>query len=186
MGVALAAAAWRRGAHVTLIAGPLAVTVPQGIRHVPVETTGEMAAAVEDSLRDADVLIMAAAPADFRAAQPAPRKIKKANAPSAIALAEAPDILLSTRAARRNGLIVVGFALETDDAVAGGREKLSSKGLDLIVVNDATEQGAGFGVDTNRVTIVDRGGGEEELPLLPKADVADAILDRVEALSGGS
>jgi phosphopantothenoylcysteine decarboxylase/phosphopantothenate--cysteine ligase len=186
MGVALAAAAWRRGADVTLIAGPLAVTPPQGVRHVSIETTEEMAAAVERSLRNADVLIMAAAPADFRAAEPAPRKIKKANAPSSIALAEAPDILLSTRGARRNGLIVVGFALETHDAVAGGREKLASKGLDLIVVNDATEEGAGFGVDTNRVTIIDRDGGEDPLPLLPKADVADAILDRIEALSRGS
>ncbi len=186
MGVALAAAAWRRGADVTLIAGPLAVTPPQGVRHVSIETTEEMAAAVERSLRNADVLIMAAAPADFRAAEPAPRKIKKANAPSSIALAEAPDILLSTRGARRNGLIVVGFALETHDAVAGGREKLASKGLDLIVVNDATEEGAGFGVDTNRVTIIDRDGGEAPLPLLSKADVADAILDRIEALSRGS
>jgi phosphopantothenoylcysteine decarboxylase / phosphopantothenate---cysteine ligase len=185
MGVALASAAWRRGADVTLIAGPLAVTPPQGVRHVPVETTAEMAAAVEHSLHNADVLIMAAAPADFRAAEPAPRKIKKANAPSSIALAEAPDILLSTRGARRNGLIVVGFALETHDAVASGRDKLASKGLDLIVVNDATEQGAGFGVDTNRVTIIDRKGGEASLPLLPKADVADAILDRIEALSRG-
>ena len=186
MGVALASAAWRRGADVTLIAGPLAVTPPQGVRHVPVETTEEMAGAVERSLQNADVLIMAAAPADFRAAEPAPRKIKKANAPSSIALAEAPDILLSTRRARRNGLIVVGFALETHDAIAGGREKLASKGLDMIVVNDATEQGAGFVVDTNRVTIVSRDGGEEALPLLAKADVADAILDRVEALSRGS
>jgi phosphopantothenoylcysteine decarboxylase/phosphopantothenate--cysteine ligase len=186
MGVALASAAWRRGADVMLIAGPLTVTPPQGVRHVPIETTEEMAAAVEHSLRNADVLIMAAAPADFRAAEPAPRKIKKANAPSSIALAEAPDILLSTRGARRNGLIVVGFALETHDALAGGREKLASKGLDLIVVNDATEEGAGFGVDTNRVTIIDRDGGEAPLPLLSKADVADAILDRIEALSRGS
>jgi phosphopantothenoylcysteine decarboxylase / phosphopantothenate---cysteine ligase len=185
MGVALASAAWRRGADVTLIAGPLAVAPPHGVRHVPVETTEEMAAAVEHSLHNADVLIMAAAPADFRAAEPAPRKIKKANAPSSIALAEAPDILLSTRGARRNGLIVVGFALETHDAIAGGRDKLASKALDLIVVNDATEQGSGFGVDTNRVTIIDRKGGEESLPLLPKADVADAILDRIEALSRG-
>jgi phosphopantothenoylcysteine decarboxylase/phosphopantothenate--cysteine ligase len=185
MGVALASAAWRRGADVTLIAGPLAVEPPPGVRHGPVETTEEMAAAVGQSLTSADVLIMAAAPADFRAAQPSPRKIKKANAPSSIALAEAPDILLSTRGARRNGLVVVGFALETDDAVAGGREKLASKELDLIVVNDATEPGAGFAVDTNRVTLIDRNGSEDRLPLLTKADVADAILDRIEVLSRG-
>jgi phosphopantothenoylcysteine decarboxylase/phosphopantothenate--cysteine ligase len=185
MGVALASAAWRRGAQVTLVAGPLAVGVPPGIEHVAVETTEEMAVAVEQALKAADVLIMAAAPADFRAAQPAARKIKKAGAPSAIALAEAPDILLSTRGARRNGLVVVGFALETDDALAGGREKLASKDLDLIVVNDATEPGAGFGVDTNRVTLIDRQGAEDRLPLLAKADVADAILDRVEAMLSG-
>jgi phosphopantothenoylcysteine decarboxylase / phosphopantothenate---cysteine ligase len=185
MGVALASAAWRRGARVTLIAGPLAVTVPPGMEHVPVETTEEMAAAVEQSLAAADVLIMAAAPADFRVAQPAPRKIKKASAPAAIALAAAPDILVSTRGARGNGLVVVGFALETDDAVASGREKLASKDLDLIVVNDATEPGSGFGVDTNRVTLVDRQGAEDRLPLQTKPDVADAILDRVEAMLSG-
>jgi phosphopantothenoylcysteine decarboxylase/phosphopantothenate--cysteine ligase len=185
MGVALASAAWRRGARVTLIAGPLAVPVPLGVEHVAVETTEDMAVAVEQALASADVLIMAAAPADFRAAQPATSKIKKASAPSAIALAEAPDILRSTRNSRRNGLVVVGFALETDDAIAGGREKLSSKDLDLIVVNDATEPGAGFGVDTNRVTLIDRQGVEDRLPILTKRDVADEILDRVEAILGG-
>jgi phosphopantothenoylcysteine decarboxylase/phosphopantothenate--cysteine ligase len=185
MGVALAAAAWRRGGRVTLIAGPLAVAIPPGVEHVPVDTTEEMAAAVEQALPAADVLIMAAAPADFRAAHPSPRKIKKADAPPALALAAAPDILRSTRSARRNGLVVVGFALETGDAIAGGREKLASKDLDLIVVNDATEPGAGFAVDTNRVTLIDRGGVVDTLPLLSKPEVADAILDRVEALLNG-
>jgi len=185
MGVALASAAWRRGAHVTLIAGPLTVAAPTGVGLIPVETTEEMARAVDDELPAADVLIMAAAPADFRAAQPAPRKIKKANAPSSLALAEARDILLSTRRARRNGVVVVGFALETDDTLDGARQKLAAKDLDLIVVNDATEPGAGFEVDTNRVTFLDRNGGEERLPLLSKSDVADAVLDRVEALIRG-
>jgi phosphopantothenoylcysteine decarboxylase/phosphopantothenate--cysteine ligase len=144
-----------------------------------------MAAAVEKALDGADVLVMAAAPADFRAAQPASRKIKKAAAPAAIALAEAPDILTSTRSARRNGLVVVGFALETDDPLSRGREKLAAKDLDLIVVNDATEPGAGFGVDTNRVTLIDRQGSEDALPLLTKPDVADAILDRIQELLSG-
>ena len=185
MGVALATAQWRRGAEVTLIAGPLTVPVPQGVRAVPVETTEEMAAALEEALPAADLLVMAAAPSDFRAAQPAPRKIKKSSAPSAIALAEAPDILVATRRVRRDGAVVVGFALETEDAVEGGRRKLASKDLDLIVVNDATEPGAGFGVDTNRVTLIDRQGAEDRLPLLTKADVADAILDRAAALLRG-
>ncbi|MFN2566246.1 MAG: bifunctional phosphopantothenoylcysteine decarboxylase/phosphopantothenate--cysteine ligase CoaBC [Gemmatimonadaceae bacterium] len=185
MGVALASAAWRRRADVTLIAGPLAVPVPPGVQLIPVETTEEMAAAVEQTLPTADLLIMAAAPADFRAAQPAARKIKKAVAPRAIALAEAPDILVATRGARRNGAVVVGFALETEDAIEGGRQKLAAKDLDLIVVNDATEAGAAFGVDTNRVTLIDRQGNEDRLPLLTKSDVADAILDRTAVLLHG-
>ena len=182
MGVALAAAAWRRGADVTLIAGPLDIAVPAGLSVVPVETTAEMAAAVAEALPTADVLVMAAAPADFRPSQPATRKIKKASAAATLELEPTADILLSTRDARRNGAVIVGFALETNDAVAAGREKLAAKGLDLIVVNDATEPGAGFGVETNRVTLLEAGGKEDALPLLPKSDVADAILDRVEAL----
>ena len=186
MGVAIAAAAWRRGAEVVLIAGPLGVPVPAGITVRGVETTEEMAAAVGAELSAADVLIMAAAPADFRAAAPAGSKIKKSNAPSEIALAPTPDILASTRAARRPGATVVGFALETNDAIEHGRGKLAAKDLDLIVVNDATEPGAGFGGDTNRVSLIARSGEIEHLPLLSKDDVADAILDRVEAVRRGS
>ena len=185
MGVALAAAAWRRGADVTLIAGPLSVPAPVGVRAVPVQTTAEMADAVGKALADADVLVMAAAPADFGAAEPAGEKIKKGNAPAALALASTPDILLATRPQRRRGTIVVGFALETNDPVANGRKKLEAKGLDLVVVNDATEPGAGFGVDTNRVTLVAVGGGEEVVPLMGKDEVADVILDRVEGLLRG-
>jgi phosphopantothenoylcysteine decarboxylase / phosphopantothenate---cysteine ligase len=182
MGVAIAAAAWRRGADVILIAGPLSVSPPVGVDVVHVETTDEMAAAVEHELGTAEVLIMAAAPADFRAAAPPSSKIKKKSAPSSLDLAPTPDILASTRRARRKGAVIVGFALETEDAVRSGKEKLETKGLDLVVVNSALEEGAGFGVDTNRVTIVSRDGGEEELPLLSKAEVADALLDRIEVL----
>jgi phosphopantothenoylcysteine decarboxylase / phosphopantothenate---cysteine ligase len=182
MGVALAAAAWRRGADVTLIAGPMSVSSPVGVTLVQVETTEEMADAVERELARADVLIMAAAPADFRAAAPAASKIKKKGSPRTLELAPTPDILASTRQARPPGAVIIGFALETENAVRGGHEKLESKDLDLIVVNDAREEGAGFGVDTNRVTIVRRGGAEEELPLLGKPEVADEILDRVEGL----
>lgn len=182
MGVALAAAAWRRGADVTLVAGPMAVSPPVGVTVVHVETTEEMAHAVERALAGADVLIMAAAPADFRAAAPAGSKIKKTSAPGTLELAPTPDILASTRRARRPRAVIVGFALETENAVRGGHDKLHAKDLDLIVVNDAREQGAGFGVDTNRVTLIGRDGAEEELPLLGKAEVADEILDRVEAL----
>jgi phosphopantothenoylcysteine decarboxylase/phosphopantothenate--cysteine ligase len=186
MGTAIAAAAWRRGAEVTLVAGPLAVAVPVGVRHVPVESTGEMQAAVERELPTSDVLVMAAAPADYRPEDVASSKLKKTGEPRAIALTENSDILASTRSARRPGAVVVGFALETDDVVANARRKLESKALDLIVLNDAKEPGAGFAVDTNRVTILARGVEEpERLPLLTKHEVGDAILDRVEALLRG-
>ena len=185
MGVALAAAAWRRGAVVDLVAGPLSVAPPAGVVLESVESTEDMAAAIERLLPSADVLVMAAAPADFRPATPKPSKIKKTSAPSALSLAATPDILQSTKRARRPGAVVVGFALETDDAIASGRKKLEAKDLDMIVVNDATEPGAGFGVETNRVTLLLRNGRDEQLPLMPKLEVADAILDRVEALIGG-
>jgi len=184
MGVAIAAAAWRRGADVTLVAGPLEVPMPVGVRVVRVESTEEMAAAVGAELGRADALIMAAAPADFRAAAPVGFKIKKSASPGSVALAAAPDILAETRDKRRLGAIIVGFALETDDILANGKAKLEAKGLDLIVVNDATEAGAGFGVDTNRVTFIAKGGATEALPLLSKDDVASILLDRVEALLG--
>ena len=186
MGVAIAAAAWRRGANVDLVAGPLSVAPPMGVSLHSVESTEDMARAVEGLLPQADALVMAAAPADFRAATPAGSKIKKNDAPPPLALAPTPDILKSTKGARRAGSVIVGFALETNDPLTGGRTKLAGKDLDMVVVNDATEAGAGFGVDTNRVTLLLRGAGEEVLPLLPKTDVADAILDRVEYLMGGS
>lgn len=184
MGVAIAAAAWRRGAHVTLIAGPLEAPPPQGpgVSLVHVETTAEMAAAVARALPEADALIMAAAPADFRVARPAAAKIKKVGAPAALELAPTADILAETAAHRAPGAVVVGFALETDDLLANARAKLEAKRLDLIVANDAREPGAGFAVDTNRVTLIARDGATEALPLMPKTDVAEAILDRVEGL----
>jgi phosphopantothenoylcysteine decarboxylase / phosphopantothenate---cysteine ligase len=186
MGVEVAAAAWRRGAGVRLVAGPMSVAPPPGVDVVSVETTEEMAEAVGAALPSADVLIMAAAPADFRPESPAKEKIKKRTSPARIELVNTPDILLSTRAKRKAGSVIVGFALETTDVMNGGREKLTAKGLDLVVVNDATEAGAGFGVETNRVTIISRNGDEEVLPLMSKRDVADAILDRVEAMRRGT
>jgi phosphopantothenoylcysteine decarboxylase/phosphopantothenate--cysteine ligase len=129
---------------------------------------------------------MAAAPADYRPGEVASGKLKKTGAPRMLELHETPDILAATKAARRPGAVMVGFALETEDLLANAARKLETKGLDLIVLNDATEPGAGFGVDTNRVTFLTRGGDEpERLPLMPKSDVADAILDRAEALLNG-
>lgn len=179
MGVALAAAAWRRGADVVLVAGPVSTPLPTGVRVERVETTGQMRDAVAREIPDADVLIMAAAPADFRPRAPATSKMKKSAEPAPIQLEGTPDILADTRPLRRNGLVTVGFALETDDALTNARAKLDAKGLDLIVLNVAGEEGAGFDVDTNRVTLVSPDEAEE-LPLSSKAEVADAILDRLE------
>jgi phosphopantothenoylcysteine decarboxylase / phosphopantothenate---cysteine ligase len=185
MGVAVAAAAWRRGADVTLVAGPLSVPPPIGPTLIPIETAEEMGAAVGQHLPSADVLVMAAAPADFRPATVATQKIKKDAAPDAIPVVPADDILTTTRALRPPSAIVVGFALETESALAGGRSKLQRKALDMVVVNNASEPGAGFAGDTNRVSFLVGDGEAEEMPLLDKTEVADAILDRVEGLMRG-
>ncbi len=182
MGVSIAASAWRRGAEVLLVHGPLSVPLPEGPQSVAVETTQEMRDAVAEALGTSDALIMAAAPADFAPRDPKSTKIKKGDSPAAIELSPTPDILLTTRQNRRPGSVIVGFALETGDPRANAREKMTRKGLDMIVANDATEHGAGFGVPTNRVTFIHADGGEEALPLLPKEEVADELLDRVEIL----
>lgn len=182
MGVAIAAAAWRRGAEVTLVHGPLEVSLPVGVHAVPVTTTAEMRDAVADALPQADALVMAAAPADFRAADVAAQKIKKgADAPT-LRLAHTDDILASTRALRRPDAVVMGFALETTDVEVNATAKMQRKGLDFIVANDATEAGAGFGSDTNRVIILAADGGRETPPMMPKAELADVLLDRVSRL----
>ncbi len=186
MGVAIAAAAWRRGAKVSLVAGPITVPVPVGVEHVFVQSTTEMRDAVAGRVGTADVLVMSAAPADYQPAAPSANKLKKTGSARELELRETPDILVTTRASRKPGAVVVGFALETDDLLANAKRKLDAKGLDLVILNAANEPGAGFGVDTNRVTIVQRGAPEpEQLPLLDKRAVADAILDRVEALING-
>ncbi|MGQ0764929.1 MAG: bifunctional phosphopantothenoylcysteine decarboxylase/phosphopantothenate--cysteine ligase CoaBC [Gemmatimonadota bacterium] len=187
MGVAIAAAAWRRGAEVTLVAGPLGggVEAPVGVKLVPVLTAQEMLDAVSTIMRAADLLVMAAAPADFRPESVGARKIRKESRPAAIELVDTPDILRASVAVRREGSVAVGFALETHDVIASGRRKLAAKDLDLIVVNDATEAGAGFEVETNRVALIGRDGAVDELPLMSKAEVADAILDRAGGLLRG-
>lgn len=178
MGFAIAAAAWRRGADVILIAGPTQLPVPTGVELVRIESAADMAAAVGDAVSQADVLFMAAAVADFRPANPASGKMKKSAAPDALPLEPAPDVLRATRDRRREGSLIVGFALETGDGRQSARTKLREKGLDLIVLNPADQPGAGFDVNTNRVIVIDA-HGEEELPLMSKDDVADALVDRV-------
>lgn len=182
MGVEIASAAWRRGASVTLVAGPLEVAEPVGPAIVRVETTAEMCESVAQSVRDGDVLIMAAAPADFTPVAPANHKLKKADAPDRLQLTRTDDILRVTRPLRKTGMVVVGFALETGDARAEAKRKMEEKGLDFVVANDALEAGAGFVVETNKVTILSVDGGETALPLLSKRAVAEEILDRVERL----
>ena len=185
MGVAIAAAAWRRGARVTLVAGPLEVAPPVGVSIVDVETTDQMTDAVARELAAADALIMAAAPADFRPARETQQKIKKSSSPDSLELTATRDILASTAPCRRAGAVVVGFALETENLLASARGKLEAKGLDLIVANSALEEGSAFGSDANHVTLIGRDGAAEELSLRPKSEVADAILDRVGALLRG-
>ena len=181
MGYEIAAAAWRRGAEVVLVAGPSHLPVPPGVQLRRTETAAQMLEAVRQELPRADSLVMAAAVADFRPADPAPEKIKKkAGGVPEIRLEATDDVLRATRDDRPGGCVVVGFALETADAVENGRRKLEGKGLDLLVVNDATEPGAGFEVDTNRVVLLAPGVPDEALPLMPKSEVADRILDRVE------
>jgi len=183
MGYEVAAAAWRRGADVVLVSGPSHLTPPAGVDIRRVETAAEMRDAVAAALPHADALVMAAAVADFRPEDPADEKLKKeAGGFSEIHLERTADILASTRDLRRADAVIVGFALETTDVVANGRRKLEAKGLDLLVVNDAREPGAGFEVATNRVTFLEPDRDDDELPLMSKAEVADRILDRVEAL----
>ena len=180
MGVALARAAWRRGAEVTLIVGHVDIPLPSEILTLKTETVKEMARAVAEQLLAADVLIMAAAPADFRPISESPEKIKKGSGTRKIVLEPAEDILRSTISRRKKASVIVGFALETTDGIRNAKEKLKSKELDFVVLNDAKEAGAGFGVDTNRVTVITRDGKEEELELMSKTDLAEILLDSVE------
>jgi phosphopantothenoylcysteine decarboxylase/phosphopantothenate--cysteine ligase len=184
MGYQVAEAAWERGAEVVLIAGPVALANPVGVRVVRVESTKEMEDAVRLELPAADVLVMAAAPADFRPSSPSDGKRPRVDGALAIPMEPTGDVLDATRSVRKPGSMIVGFALETGDALAKGLAKLERKGLDLIVVNDALEPGAGFEKDTNRVALLSRDGTRRILPLQSKREVAEAILDTVEQSLG--
>ncbi len=184
MGFALAQAAWARGADVLLVSGPSALAAPEGVEVLRIESTAELASAVEAALPGADAMIMAAAPADYRPAKPAEVKRARGQGEVTMALEPTPDVLASTIGRRKPGAIIVGFALETGSAMARAQQKLSRKQLDLIVVNDALEPGAGFEVATNRVTLLGNDGSVTELPLASKHEVAHAILDAVEARLG--
>jgi phosphopantothenoylcysteine decarboxylase/phosphopantothenate--cysteine ligase len=187
MGIALAAAAFRRGADVRLIGANLALAAPAGVHATEVETTAELAQAVEAELPSAHILLMAAAPADFRVAEASDAKIARDSAAELrLELEPTDDILAAASRARRAGQTLVGFAAETSaDAIARARAKLERKGVDAIVFNDVSRSEIGFDAADNEVTIVER-GGDHHVPLAPKTQVADAILDRVEALRAAS
>lgn len=180
-GYALAQAALDAGAEVVLISAPTALTPPIGARLVPVASAEEMRDAVQQASAVADALIMAAAVADFRPRKPASDKLKSRDGVPHLEL-EATDDVLKAVAKGRRPRLVVGFAAESRDLAQNAAEKLKSKKLDLIVANDISAADAGFGADTNRVTIIDASGRAEALPLLSKTEVAEIILDRVAAL----
>jgi len=175
MGYALAEAARNRGAEVTLITAPTSLARPAGVEVVDVGTAAEMLRAVKKAVRGADALVMAAAVADYRPRSPSGRKIKKSGAGLSLELELTPDILSEVR----GKFVRVGFAAESEKLVANAKKKLKQKSLDLIVANDITTPDSGFGVDTNRVTIVDKAGKVDSLPLLSKREVAERVLDRV-------
>ncbi|PKN05713.1 MAG: bifunctional phosphopantothenoylcysteine decarboxylase/phosphopantothenate--cysteine ligase CoaBC [Deltaproteobacteria bacterium HGW-Deltaproteobacteria-9] len=181
MGYALAIVARRRGAAVTLISGPTVLPVPSGVDFIPVSSALEMREAVMQHLKTADMVIKSAAVADFRPSTRADDKIKKKSGPLTLTLERNPDILAEI-GKKKEGRILIGFAMESEDLVENAKAKLIKKNLDLIVANDVKQSGAGFQTDTNIVKILDRAGGIEELPLMDKMEVAARILDRAKQL----
>ncbi|MBA7584109.1 Coenzyme A biosynthesis bifunctional protein CoaBC [subsurface metagenome] len=175
MGYAIAEAARDRGAEVKLITAPTSLPQPAGVEVIPVKTTIEMQKAVAKAVTKADALIMAAAVTDYQPKTIAKDKIKKDTLELKLELVRTPDILAEVR----GDFIKVGFAAESNDIIANAKKKLVGKKLDMIVANDITAADSGFGVDTNKVTIIGKKGKVEKLPLLSKREVADKILDGV-------
>jgi len=181
MGFAVSRAARRRGAQVTLVSGPTALTPPPHLRFIPVRTAAQMREAVLENLQAASIVVMAAAVSDFRPQGTREEKIKKSKANLNLLLELNPDILYE--AGQKKGTrLLIGFAAETHDLLQNARQKLAEKNLDLIVANDVSLPGAGFAADTNIVKLIDRRGNIEELPLMGKEEVADLVLDRVVKL----
>lgn len=182
MGYALAEAAQARGAEVTLVTGPVHIPVPSGVNVVQVTSTMSLYETMMERCEQQDIIVQAAAPADYRVEQPADQKIKKDDGePLVLRLIENPDIARAVGSKKRTGQILVGFAAETQNVTANAQKKLDKKNLDLIVANDVTAEGAGFGVDTNIVTLITK-AGLEPLPKLSKREVADRIWDKALSL----
>ena len=185
MGWAIAKAFARQGAEVELVTGPaeLHAAFP-GIRTTRVNTAAEMDAACRKIFPETDIAVMAAAVADFTPAETVPEKIKKADAPDVIRLKPTKDILAGLGKMKKPGQILVGFALETQDELTHARQKLEKKNLDMIVLNSLKDQGAGFGIDTNKVTLLTRNRAPETFPVKPKEAVAEDILSAIKKFMG--
>jgi phosphopantothenoylcysteine decarboxylase / phosphopantothenate---cysteine ligase len=184
MGYAVAEAAARRGARVVLVSGPTTLDTPGGVERVSVRTALEMEQAVRQHFSRATIGIFAAAVADYRPAEPLSQKLKRSKDPLTLKLEPNPDILASF-AKEKGARFVVGFAAETDHVAENARKKLSAKNADLIVANDVTQDGAGFDLDTNVVTLLARDGRDLALPKMTKREVAERILDEVVRLRSG-
>ena len=182
MGYAVAEAAQARGAQVVLVTGPTALPAPRGVEIISVATAEEMLKALSARLAWSTTVIMAAGVADFRPKHPASQKIKKQGRTGQTLDLERTTDILASLSAQRTTQLMVGFAAETNDLIAHAKDKLKAKGLDLIVANDVTIEGAGFGSDQNAAVLIDRQGGMTELPLMPKRALADAILNRAHTL----
>lgn len=178
-GYALAQASVDLGAEVLLISAPTALTTPVGCELVSVTSAREMRDAVLSHATGADVLLMAAAVADFRPQEESPQKIKRSAGVPEIRLAANPDIIMELNKHKEKPRVIVGFAAESKDLLKNAQEKLVTKNLDLVVANDISVQDAGFEVDTNRVLLLDKSGKQEQLPLMSKDEVARSVLDRV-------
>ena len=188
MGAAIAAAAQRRGADVRLIFGPSGVAPPIGVQTSHVESAAQLQWALDNAVKDADVVVMTAAVADYRPAKVADQKIKRGTIGQKmqIDLVANPDLLAALGAKRKGKTpLLVGFAAETNDVLANAQAKLASKKCDLVVANDVAEPGSGFAVDTNHVQLVDA-SGVTDVPPGPKAEVAHRILDRIVAMRAAS
>jgi phosphopantothenoylcysteine decarboxylase / phosphopantothenate---cysteine ligase len=180
MGYAIAEAAVKRGAQVVLVSGPTSLPPPRGVELVPVETAEEMAKQMATRLSWSTVVIMAAAVADFRAKQTAERKLKKRATPTPTLDLEQTTDILGTLSARRTTQVLVGFAAETHDLLKHAKDKLASKGLDVIVANDVTRLGGGFGSDQNAAILIERDGRITDLPLKSKRELADDVLNAAQ------
>jgi phosphopantothenoylcysteine decarboxylase/phosphopantothenate--cysteine ligase len=181
MGYALAEAARDRGAAVTLITAPTALNAIAGVEMVQVQSAKEMKDAVVKATAKTDALIMAAAVADYMPRATAAQKIKKSTAGLTIEMVKTPDIISEVK----GNFLKIGFAAETEDLIANAKKKLTNKALDMIVANDVSIKGTGFGADTNKVVIIKKDGKQEDLPLMSKREVADKILDNVAKILKG-